>query len=83
METTSQHHYRFRVDVPIAGSSEPSFRHFEAGVAADTHAEGLNAVAGAFPAATLIELRGIDKMGEGCGDDRCAVCYPSSRNRGL
>ena len=82
METSSQHHFRFRVDVPIAGSSEPSFRYFEAGVAADSHAEGLNAVAAAFPSATRLELRGIDKIGDGCGDTRCAVCNPSSRNQG-
>lgn len=82
METTSQHHYTFTVEEPGTFGVVPSVNRREASADADSHAEALNVVSAANPKAARIYLARIDKIGAGCGDERCAVCYPSRRNGG-
>lgn len=80
METTSQHRYRFTIEEPVGFGVAPAIRKREEATDADSHAEALNTVSAANPKASRVYLAGIDKIGDGCGDPRCAVCNPSSRN---
>jgi hypothetical protein len=81
METTPQHHYTFRMTWrnPDGALDAPVFQ--RVGVAAHAPFEADSLVRAHFPTLEALELSSIEPLGDGCGDDRCSVCNPSSRNR--
>lgn len=81
---TSEHHYTFRAEHhPLVGTSIQGVTIQRVGVVAGSPRAAETAVRIHFPALNSLELIGIEKAGDGCADDRCAVCHPSTRNRGL
>lgn len=80
--STHQHHYTFEVTRPAPSSiTGGGMQHFHAGANGTGPANAEAAVRKQYPTATLLVLSLVSPGGERCGDERCAVCYPSSRNR--
>lgn len=81
--STPEHHYTFEVTRPAPSSiAADSFERLQVGRDAGSPGEAYQLLGRDYPTATLFELRLVSPIGDGCGDERCAVCNPSSRNRG-
>jgi hypothetical protein len=83
MNTSALHHYTFKVTqhgaLPILSAG--TIR--RVGVEATSPANAEAAIHGYLLGVEHVELLSLEKIGDGCGDERCAVCHPSSRNRGV
>jgi hypothetical protein len=81
--STLKHHYTFEVSRPAPSSvATGGTQRFHAGAIGTSPAAAEQVVRDRYPTATLLTLSLVQPAGERCGDERCAVCYPSSRNQG-
>jgi hypothetical protein len=82
MTTTPLHHYTFKAQTVESRLGRTVTVGREVGVNATSPAEGEQRVRATIADVVALELVRIGKAGDGCGDDRCSVCNPSSRNGG-
>lgn len=82
MSESAKHLYTFRVTRPASPTSRPAPVTFEHSVEAASPLEAHGAILRPEPLNTVAELLRVSKAGDGCGDDRCSICNPSSRNTG-
>lgn len=81
--STHEHHYTFEVTRPALSSiTGGSVQRFHAGAVGTTPAHAEAAVRTTYPTATLLTLLLVSPGHVLCSDERCGVCYPSSRNGG-
>lgn len=81
--STLRHHYTFQVTRPAPETvASGDMQRFHAGAIGTSPADAEATVRHFYPTATLLTLALVEPAGERCGDETCAVCYPSSRNRG-
>lgn len=81
--STLEHHYTFEVARPAPSSiTGGGTQRFHAGANGTSPADAEARVRRSYPTAGVLTLSLVEPAGERCGDDRCAVCYPSLRNQG-
>ena len=83
MSDLAPHHFTFTVEAPrgLEFSTVAAVRRI--GAVAHSCAEAEAAVRAYAISDSRIYLHSIERIGEGCADERCQVCHPSSRNAGL
>lgn len=75
------HRYTFTLTDWANASQEQTASKQRVSTIAPSPAAAERRVRANFPAARSIVLTGVAMGDTPCGDDRCAVCNPSSRNR--
>lgn len=82
MTKRPQHLYNLRIESVTGRETAPVGSITAMSVVAES-ARAAEAVArNTVPFSHRVTLAEIRKVGDGCGDERCAICHPSRRNGG-
>lgn len=83
MRTLAPHRYTFTAINPAPSSNAPEAAIVRVVVVAPTPAAAEAAISDQLPHLGSVAMLMVEREGDGCGDARCAACYPSSRNARL